>query len=98
MPLNGNIETDAGAVASFHVVGQLLARPIKDEVIIRLDSYLDQTAYESGKDPLRQKRWTIGDQSYDTYFKKAMLTQKGAEPIGQAEQYLVDKKSNFTIK
>lgn len=88
---------DTGAAGTFHVVGQLLARPIKDEVIVRLDTYVDKDAYTSGKAPMRQKRWTVSDQSYDTYFQKSVLKKQGNEPIGQAEVFIADQNKDLTI-
>jgi len=96
MPLSGDLITDTGATASYHVIGQFLARPTKDEVVIRLDSYLNKASFQEGKEAMRQKRWKVTDQSYDSYFDQSVLTEKGVEPISQGEQYIIDNNSTFS--
>lgn len=97
MPLTGDIDTESGAVASYHVVDDILARARQDEVIITLSSYLDETAFTAGKAPVRSQKYTVQDQAFDNYFEQSVLKEQGIEPVSQAESYIVDNKSELTV-
>lgn len=90
MSLTGTITAPSGVDATYHVITRILVRPPQHDVVLTMESYTDQAAYDAGKEPLRSKRFTVADQAFDNYYVRSQVKPQGLDHVGQGEQYIVD--------
>jgi len=95
MPIQMQESTSQNVEASFHVVTGADAKFDQNRAELRIETFVDQTAFEQSADPVLTRRRTVSGDNYVSYFGRSVLQEKGNDPVTQAEKFLTQATQEF---
>lgn len=96
MPIELSYTTSQEVSAHYHFVTGADADFIDNRAVLTIETYLDESAFKKGAEPLEVRRRTVSGDSYSNYFARSVLQELGKDPVTQAEKYLVNATQEFS--